>query len=176
MAHIKVITDNDFGLNSKKLNDPKIRYGARGIIERVDGKIAILNKKAKNEYKLPGGGVEIGETPKTAFIREALEETGCNIKIIRELGTIEEKRSLDNFKQISYIFVGKVTKDTKKLNLTQKEKDEGAQVLWVSKETALELITNCMENISESKYENLYHSKFIVLRDNIILKHYIGNK
>ena len=38
-----------------------------------------FNKKKKNEYKLPGGGIDYGETPNEAFIREALEETGCKI-------------------------------------------------------------------------------------------------
>ena len=46
------------------------------------------------------------------------------------MGTTEEYKTLDNFKQISYIFVGKVLEDTKQLNVTQKEKDEGAKLVW----------------------------------------------
>lgn len=137
--------------------------------------IAIFNKSNKNEYKLPGGGVDKGEDIKEAFKRETLEETGCEIEIIDELGTIEEHKSLDNFKQISYIFVGKVLKDNNKLELTQKEKDEGAKLIWVDKKKGLKLITECFENLKESKYENLYHSKFIVLRDRYILEYYLNN-
>ena len=173
MKCIRVLKDEDFGLESVEFNNPRIRYGARGIIIREDGKIAIFNKSNKNEYKLPGGGVDNGEDIKEAFKREALEETGCEIEIIDELGTIEEHKSLDNFKQISYLFVGKVLKDNNKLELTQKEKDEGAKLLWVDKEEGLKLITDCFENLKESKYENLYHSKFIVLRDRYILEYYL---
>lgn len=173
MKCIRVLKDEDFGLESVEFNNPRIRYGARGIIIREDGKIAIFNKSNKNEYKLPGGGVDKGEDIKEAFKREALEETGCEIEIIKELGTIEEHKSLDNFKQISYLYVGKVLKDNNKLELTQKEKDEGAKLLWVDKEEGLKLITNCFENLKESKYENLYHSKFIVLRDRYILEYYL---
>ncbi len=176
MNCIKILTDEDFGLSSIEFNNPRIRYGARGIIVRDDGKIALFNKKNKNEYKLPGGSIDFDESPKDAFIREALEETGCKIKIIKELETIEEHKSLDNFKQISYLFVGKVVKDINKLSLTKKEKDEGAQLLWVDEYEALKLIEGCMDNLIESKYENLYHSKFIVLRDKYILQYYINNK
>ncbi len=174
MNCIKILTDEDFGLNRVDFNNPRIRYGARGIIVRNDGKIAIFNKSNKNEYKLPGGGVDDGENAKDAFKREALEETGCEIDIIDELGTIEEHKSLDNFKQISYVFVGKVIKEHDKLNLTQKEKEEGAKLLWVDKEEGLRLISECISNLKESKYENLYHSKFIVLRDKIILEYYLN--
>ena len=96
MNLIKIITDEDFGLESQEFNYPRIRYGARGIVIRDDGKIAIFNKSLKNEYKLPGGGVDPGEDLKEAFKREVREEVGCDIEIIDELGTIEEHKSLDN--------------------------------------------------------------------------------
>ena len=176
MNLINVLKDEDFELKSVEFNNPRIRIGARGIIIRDDGKIAIFNKSNKNEYKLPGGGVDEDEDIKEAFKREVLEETGCAIDIIKELGTIEEHKSLDNFKQISYVFVGKVVKDNHKLNLTKKEKDEGAKLLWVTPEEGLELITNCFDNLKESKYENLYHSRFIVLRDKLILEYYLKNR
>ena len=174
MNCIRVLVDEDFGLKSVEFNNPRIRKGARGIIINSDGKIAVFNKASKNEYKLPGGGIDEGENPEEAFKREALEETGCEIEIINSLGTIEEHKSLDNFKQTSYIFVAKVVNDTHKLNLTQKEKDEGAQLLWVDDTEALKLITDCYDKLKESKYENLYHSKFIVLRDSFILRYYMN--
>ena len=173
---IRVLVDEDFGLKSVEFNNPRVRKGARGIIINSDGKIAVFNKANKNEYKLPGGGIDEGENPEEAFKREALEETGCEIEIINSLGTIEEHKSLDNFKQTSYIFVAKVVNDTHKLNLTQKEKDEGAQLLWVDDTEALKLITDCYDKLKESKYENLYHSKFIALRDRYILEYYLNSK
>ena len=176
MNCIRVLVDEDFGLKSVEFNNPRVRKGARGIIINSDGKIAVFNKASKNEYKLPGGGIDQGENQEEAFKREALEETGCEIEIINSLGTIEEHKSLDNFKQTSYIFVAKVVNDTHKLNLTQKEKDEGAQLLWVDDTEALKLITDCYDKLKESKYENLYHSKFIALRDRYILEYYLNSK
>ena len=50
---ITKITDNDFGLKFGDMEKPQLRKGARGIVIREDGKIAIFNKANKHEYKLP---------------------------------------------------------------------------------------------------------------------------
>ena len=134
------------------------------------------NKSNKNEYKLPGGGVEDDEIPEETFKREVLEETGCVVEIIEQLGITEEYKGKSNFKQISNVFIGKVIEDTKQLNVTQKEKDEGAKLLWETPEKALELITNCFSNLIKSDYESVYSTKFVVLRDRKILEYYINNK
>lgn len=170
------ITDKDIGETSLEMTNPRLRLGARGIVIREDGKIAIFNKSNKNEYKLPGGGLENEETPEKAFQREVLEETGCEVEIIENLGITEEYKSLNNFKQISYVFVGKVLKDTKQLNVTEKEKDEGAKLLWETPENALELIIKCYDELVASKYESVYSTKFIVLRDRKILERYLELK
>ena len=75
MNLIARITDEDIGevaVNTES-EKSKIRRGARGIVVRDDGKIAVFNKANKNEYKLPGGGLEGNETPEEAFKREVLE-------------------------------------------------------------------------------------------------------
>lgn len=173
MELIYKVTDTDIGEISVEMEAPRTRLGARGIVIREDGKIAVFNKVNKNEYKLPGGGIEENENPEIAFKREVLEETGCEIEIIKALGTIEEHKTLDNFKQVSYIFVGEVIKDTNELHITEKEKEEGAKLIWETPENALKLITHCFDNLIASKYESIYHTKFIVFRDRKILEKYI---
>ena len=175
MNCIRIIKDEDFGLKSREFNNPRTRIGARGIVIK-NNKIALFNKTNKNEYKLPGGGVENDEDIEEAFKREVKEETGCDVEIIKKLGTIEEHKTLDNFKQISHVFVSKVIRDTNELGLTEKEKDEGAKLIWTTLEEGLELITNCFDKLVASLYEDLYHSKFIVLRDRSILEYYLKNK
>lgn len=121
MNCIRKIVDEDFGLTSVEFDNPRIRYGARGIVINNEGNIAVFNKQVKNEYKLPGGGIDAGEDPEEAFKREVLEETGCIIEVVDDLETIEEHKTLDNFKQISYVFVGKVIEDTKQFDFTEKK-------------------------------------------------------
>jgi len=90
MKLIYKVTDKDIGEIPVEMKNPRTRLGARGIVVREDGKIAVFNKANKNEYKLPGGGIEGKEEPKEAFKREVLEETGCEVEIIETIGTIEE--------------------------------------------------------------------------------------
>ena len=46
-----------------------------------------------------------------------------------------------------------------------KEKDEGAKLLWETPEKALEFVTKCFDKLVASKYESIYSTKFVVLRD-----------
>ena len=169
------LTDKDFNIEPKEMNNYKLRTASRGIVIRKDGKIAIQNKSNKNEYKLVGGGIEENEDPRVAFKREVLEEAGCEIEIISWLGITEEYKSLQNLKQISNIFIANVTKDLHTLNLTKKEKSEGAKLLWVEPPEALQLITNCYDKLIPSDYDDVYDTRFVVLRDRKILEYYINN-
>lgn len=169
------ITDKDFGIEPQEMNNYRLRVAARGIVIRNDGKIAIQNKSNKNEYKLVGGGMEENEDPTIAFKREVLEEAGCEIEIIKQLGITEEYKSLQNLKQISNIFVAKVINDIHKLNLTEKEKSEGAKLLWVEPKEALQLVTDCYDKLLPSAYDDVYDTRFVVLRDRKILEYYLEN-
>ena len=99
----------------------------------------------------------------------------CIIENVNFLGITKELKSHENFQQISYVFKADVSKVTENYKLTQKEIDEGGQLIWLDVTEALEKITNCFNELKESKYENMYHSKFINYRDKEILKYYIKN-
>lgn len=174
MNYIIKLIDENFGIKSIKMENPRHRLGARGLVFK-NGKVAILNKQSKNEYKLVGGGIEKDEDPATAFQREVLEETGCQIEIVNFLGITEEYKSQDNFRQTSYVYVANVINDTGNINFTQKEIDEGSKLLWLDINDALKLIKESENKLVSSKYESVYHTKFIVRRDYEILKYYIDN-
>lgn len=177
---IDTIKDEDIGEKTVSVEKYRKRYGARGIVIREDGKIAVFNKSLKNEYKLPGGGIDEGEETAEAFKREVFEETGCKIEIIDFLGTIEEVKTQDSFKQMSYVYVGKVIEDTKQLHVTEHEKAEGAKLLWKEPKEALKLISDCFDKLlpspCESDLSSVYHTKFIIRRDTKILETYLANK
>lgn len=66
-----------------------VRNSARSIILR-EGRIAMIHSLKQNYYKLPGGGIEPGEDPVAAMIRETREEAGLIVKpeTVREYGCV----------------------------------------------------------------------------------------
>jgi 8-oxo-dGTP diphosphatase len=61
------------------------RPAAYAIIVR-DDKILLVNEH--NGYHMPGGGLNLGETPEEAVIRETKEETGLDISYPRLVGSL----------------------------------------------------------------------------------------
>ena len=58
------------------------RHAVRTIVPSADkSKIALIFVQKGQYYKLPGGGIELDEDHGIAAEREALEETGCKVKI-----------------------------------------------------------------------------------------------
>ena len=66
-----------------------VRDSARSIIIR-DGKVAMVHSLKYDYYKFPGGGIEAGEDPVDAMIRETREEAGLVVipETIREYGLV----------------------------------------------------------------------------------------
>ena len=76
--------------------DPELkelkRTAVRGVVIR-NGKLLVTEDKY-GELKLPGGGMEAGETDKETLIREVQEESGYKVKpeTIRPFGSVIEIR------------------------------------------------------------------------------------
>ena len=66
-----------------------VRNAARSIIIR-DGRVAMVHSLKDDYYQFPGGGIERGEDPVAALIRETREEAGLVVipESIREYGCV----------------------------------------------------------------------------------------
>lgn len=73
-----------------------------GIIFSQDGsKVLLIKRRDVNIWALPGGGVDPGERPEKAIIREILEETGLTVKIQRQVALYTPINLLSN---LSYLY------------------------------------------------------------------------
>lgn len=76
--------------NYQDTNEVYEKYSVRAVIMR-EGKLA-MQCDGTGEYKLPGGGMEAGESRMQTLIREVKEETGLHVieETVTELGEMIE--------------------------------------------------------------------------------------
>ena len=162
MNLLKTIRDADIGVDSQASPNYDKREAARAIVFDKDRNVALLNVTKKNYHKLPGGGIEEGEDIETALRREVLEEIGCSIENIRELGIIEKYRNNLKIHQISYCYIADVVGDKGLPNFVGDEIDDGFQPEWMKLEDAIKTLESEI-NVGD------YEGKFIRMRDLIFL-------
>jgi 8-oxo-dGTP pyrophosphatase MutT (NUDIX family) len=131
---------------TKKLNlkgSHEIRNSSRAIIIK-ENKILMLYSEVELDYKFPGGGIELNETPIECLKRETREEVGANIIDQYLLGNImeyNEHQSYDYFLNLSNYYICGITADydvtTASLNLDQSEKKLGFKPVWVECDIAI---------------------------------------
>jgi ADP-ribose pyrophosphatase YjhB (NUDIX family) len=97
------------------------------IIELKGGVVLIKRKNPPDGWALPGGFVDYGETLEYAAAREAKEETGLDIKLIRQFHTYSDPRRDPRHHTITTVYVAKAQgaaiagDDAKEAGVFQKE-------------------------------------------------------
>lgn len=115
------------------------RFSVRAVMIDGNGSVALIHSKNPDYYTLPGGGVEIGEDPDRAVIRECMEETGYTVEIVSHLGrVVEVKRSSSRISQIPG-YVVRTVGEKGALDLQPDEVEEGMAVVWVAPDRALRI-------------------------------------
>lgn len=155
MKLLKEISEGSLGLSDafEKFGEQyELRKSARAIVLNERGEMATQYLHNYMFHKLPGGGVDPGETIEEALKREVREEVGCNSEIVRILGTIIEYRDKYKLLHISYGFVAKVSGEIGVPELEECEIEEGQETLWLKPEVVLKK----MESDQPGKYEGLF--------------------
>ena len=122
------------------------RPSVRAIIIE-NGKIAMVHSEKYNYYKLPGGGIEPGESKEEALVRETLEETGLRIipESIKEYGYVLRKqkgKQEDVFIQENYYYFCQVEKKVNDQSLKGYEAIENFQLEFVNPLEAIKINRN----------------------------------
>ncbi len=120
-----------------------VRPSARCIVVR-DGRVAMVHSAKYDYYKFPGGGIEPGETPVQAMIRETLEEAGLVVvpSSIREYGLVHrvdrsDRQGVDWFVQDNFYFLCEVEETVRPQKLDDYEDEEGFALKYVAPRRAI---------------------------------------
>ena len=121
-----------------------IRNSARSVVIR-DGKIAMIHSRKYDYYKFPGGGIETGESPVEAMIRETREEAGLIVlpESVREYGYVHriQKSDMDPtecFIQDNYYYLCDALDHVAPQSLDAYEAEEAFQLEFIEPETAIQ--------------------------------------
>ena len=130
------------------------RDSARSIIIK-DGRIAMIHSQKYDYYKFPGGGIENGENPVEAMIRETQEEAGLMVlpETVKEYGYVHRIQKSDQnpsecFVQDNYYYLCDAVDGLVSQNLDDYEKKESYRLEYV--EPALAIKKNL--RVKESPY------------------------
>jgi 8-oxo-dGTP diphosphatase len=117
-------------------HNKSVIQAAGGILWKKDGgekKIAIVHRHKHDDWSLPKGKVDKGETWKKTALREVLEETGFEAKIKKYAGSISYL--LDGKPKVVLFWHMKIKAEKK-----NKMNGEVDQVRWVTVEEAEKLL------------------------------------
>lgn len=139
MKLLKLFNPENF--SESELNNLPKRITTRAVIQNEQGEIALLYSNKFDYHEIPGGAVDEGETLEQGMVRECLEETGCSVEIIKELGLTQGLRPYNNHYQLndSYGYFVKKFGDIQENDFDEDEIEENFELVWVTLEKAIEL-------------------------------------
>jgi ADP-ribose pyrophosphatase YjhB (NUDIX family) len=157
------ISDGDLGYREYSQARYSVRKAARAVLLNGRGEVALMHSLKQGYYKLPGGGVEKGETVEEAARREILEETGCAMGEAEPLGLIVEYRGKEKIILFSYCFLSRTVGSPARPSLTSRERAQAFRVEWVGGfGEALELL--------KGRRSMPYFVRFMVERDAMFVR------
>ena len=151
------------------------RNSARSIIIS-DGKVAMVHSLKYDYYKFPGGGVENGENPIEAMIRETREEAGLVVipESVKEYGYVHriQKSDIDAtecFVQDNFYYLCNTTDESVSQQLDDYEALESYRLEYVESLVAI----NKNRNVKDSPYNKLMFEREarvleILIRDEML--------
>lgn len=125
-----------------------VRPSARAILIR-DGKVAMVHSLQYDYYKFPGGGIEQGESPVQAVIRETAEEAGLMVvpERIQEYGYVHRVQRSDRddasrFIQDNFYYLCEAEEKMCAQKLCDYEAEERFTLEWVEPAHAIDINRN----------------------------------
>ena len=142
------------------------RTSVRAVLTDDKGSVALMHARKGAYYKLPGGGVDAGESLEDALGRELLEETGCNATILKKLGETVEYRDFAQMKQTSIVYLATVVGAKGAPSFTEDEIAEAFEVVWASDIAhALQIVKDAGSVLSSMQTQFLWRREIAILKE-----------
>ena len=99
------LTEEGLNLPVSKKKIEKQRTAARALVFNSENKVALFCPDKKFGDRIPGGGLELGETIQETASREVMEELGIRIKLNpNPIAKLIELKNEKKLKQTNFIF------------------------------------------------------------------------
>ena len=153
-----------------------VRNSARSII--ISGeRLAMIHSKKYDYYKFPGGGIEQGEDPIDAMIRETREESGLLVKpeTVEEYGYVHriQKSGMDDtecFIQDNYYYLCEVEEETLSQCLDNYESEENYALEYVEPQ----LVISKNRNVAQSPYDPIMFEREVKVIEMLVREGLLG--
>lgn len=141
MKTIEILGENRF------VEQTKTRVACRGVVIS-EGKILLTYEVNTDQYFIPGGGLEGGESLGECCVRELAEETGYVVRPLQQYLTIHEY--YEEWFFVSHYFICEVQGETVR-KLTEREAEAGLVPKWIPLEEAIEIFSKHQEYAAEDE-------------------------
>jgi ADP-ribose pyrophosphatase YjhB (NUDIX family) len=102
------------------------------VVARSDGAILLIRRTDNDNYALPGGGMDLGESMPETAVRETKEETGVDVEVTGLVGIYTSPRHLIEYtsngevrQEFSVVFTARPTGGKPTTS------SESSEVVWV---------------------------------------------
>jgi 8-oxo-dGTP diphosphatase len=106
---------------------------AGGLVFDTRGRVAVVHRPHRDDWSLPKGHLDRGESHRDAALREVFEETGLRCEITNEAGRTTYRDAKDRRKEVRYYSMVV-------LGGTCEPNDEVDELRWVDA-TGIDLLT-----------------------------------
>lgn len=141
----------------------KIRKAARTVIFDADGKTAVISVNDGEYFKIPGGGIEPGQTTSQAAQAEARQEAGCLVRLLRRIGTHSYVNANTETEHQSVCYLASKVGESQETQFTIFEKENKFKLLWLTATEAISLFEGAKPTEEITREINKRDLNFLII-------------
>ena len=130
----------------------KIRVGCSAAIFDDTGRVLLTRRADNGQWCLPSGGMEPGESPAEAIVRETFEETGLRVRVKRLVGVYSDPNQLIMYVDGNKVQIVAIHFEAEVIGGTLGLSDETTAFGWFSPEEikAMELLGHHKQRVMDT--------------------------